>query len=82
VVNISSKRMVRQQVDPFWELFGPRRAIGSRARWAQRDRAVRRRHRLAGHVVEGESGITVALADRREFRARILLADAAPTSPS
>src|SRR5438552_6590124 len=22
VVNISSKRMVRQQVDPFWELFG------------------------------------------------------------
>jgi Do/DeqQ family serine protease len=77
VVNISSKRLVRQQVDPFWQLFG----LG-----APRDRVegslgsgviVRPDGVIVtnNHVVEGGQEITVALADRREFPARVLLAD-------
>jgi Do/DeqQ family serine protease len=77
VVNISSKRVVRQQADPFWELFG----LG-----APRDRVegslgsgviVRPDGVIVtnNHVVEGGQQITVALSDRREFPARVLLAD-------
>ncbi|MGH6883405.1 MAG: Do family serine endopeptidase [Hypericibacter sp.] len=78
VVNISSKRMVRQQVDPFWELFGlgaPRNRIeGSLGSGVivRPDGVIVTNN----HVVEGGTEITVALADRREFPARILLADA------
>jgi len=78
VVNISSKRMVRQQVDPFWELFGlgaPRNRIeGSLGSGVivRADGVIVTNN----HVVEGGTEITVALADRREFPARILLADA------
>jgi Do/DeqQ family serine protease len=78
VVNISSKRVVRQQVDPFWELFGlgaPRdRVVGSLGSGVivRPDGVIVTNN----HVVEGGQEITVALADRREFPARILLADA------
>ena len=78
VVNISSKRMVRQQVDPFWQLFGlgaPRNRIeGSLGSGVivRPDGVIVTNN----HVVEGGTEITVALADRREFPARILLADA------
>jgi Do/DeqQ family serine protease len=78
VVNISSKRMVRQQVDPFWELFGmgaPRNRIeGSLGSGV----IVRSDGIIVtnNHVVEGGQEITVSLADRREFPAKILLADA------
>jgi Do/DeqQ family serine protease len=77
VVNISSKRMVRQQVDPFWELFGmgaPRNRIeGSLGSGVivRPDGVIVTNN----HVVEGGQEITVALADRREFPARVLLAD-------
>ncbi|HEY2752702.1 Do family serine endopeptidase [Phenylobacterium sp.] len=79
VVNISSKRLVRQQqADPFWQLFG----IG-----APRDRVegslgsgviVRSDGVIVTnqHVVENGQDITVALADRREFPAHVLLTDA------
>jgi len=78
VVNISSKRLVRQQVDPFWELFGlgaPRNRIeGSLGSGVivRPDGVIVTNN----HVVEGGQQITVALADRREFPARVLLADA------
>jgi Do/DeqQ family serine protease len=78
VVNISSKRMVRQQVDPFWEMFGlgaPRNRIeGSLGSGVivRPDGVIVTNN----HVVEGGQEITVALADRREFPAKVLLADA------
>lgn len=77
VVNISSKRMVRQQVDPFWELFGlgaPRdRIVGSLGSGVivRSDGVIVTNN----HVVEGGQEITVSLADRREFPARVMIAD-------
>jgi Do/DeqQ family serine protease len=77
VVNISSKRVVRQQVDPFWEMFGggvPR----SRVEGSLGSGVIVRSDGVIvtnNHVVEGGQEITVALSDRREFPARLLLAD-------
>lgn len=77
VVNISAKRMVRQQVDPFWQMFG----LGvPQARVAQSlgSGVIVRADGVIvtnNHVVEGGQEITVALNDRREFAARVLLAD-------
>ena len=77
MVNISSKRLVRQQVDPFWQLFGmgaPRdRVEGSLGSGVivRADGVIVTNN----HVVEGGQEITVALADRREFPAKVLLAD-------
>jgi Do/DeqQ family serine protease len=69
--------MVRQQVDPFWELFGlgaPRNRVeGSLGSGVivRADGVIVTNN----HVVEGGQQITVALADRREFPAKVLLAD-------
>jgi Do/DeqQ family serine protease len=77
VVNISSKRMVRQQADPFWELFGMGAPQG-RIEGSLGSGVIVRADGVIvtnAHVVEGGQEITVALADRREFPARVLLAD-------
>jgi len=77
VVNISSKRMVRQQADPFWQLFGmgaPRDRIeGSLGSGVivRADGVIVTNN----HVVTDGQEITVALADRREFPAKVLLSD-------
>jgi Do/DeqQ family serine protease len=77
VVNISSKRVVRQ-VDPFFEMFGmgvPRaRVEGSLGSGVivRSDGVIVTNN----HVVEGGQEITVSLADRREFPAKIVLVDA------
>lgn len=77
VVNISSKRLVRVRPDPFWELFGmgvPR----DRIQGSLGSGVIVRSDGIIvtnNHVVEGGQEITVALADRREYTARILLAD-------
>ncbi|HET6971588.1 MAG TPA: Do family serine endopeptidase [Phenylobacterium sp.] len=77
VVNISSKRLVRQQSDPFWQLFGlgvPQdrvaQSLGSGV-IVRSDGVIVTNN----HVIEGGQEITVALYDRREFPAKVLLAD-------
>lgn len=78
VVNISSKRLVRQRVDPFWELFGMGAPQG-RVEGSLGSGVLVRADGVIitnNHVVEGGQEITVALADRREFPAKVLLADA------
>ena len=76
VVNISSRRLVRQ-VDPFFEMFGagvPRaRVEGSLGSGViiRSDGVIVTNN----HVVEGGQEITVSLFDRREFPAKVILAD-------
>jgi len=77
VVNVYSQSRVRQQVDPFWEMFGggvPRervaQSLGSGVIVRQDGIVV-----TNNHVIEGGTEIRVALADRREFPAKVLLAD-------
>lgn len=77
VVNISSKRLVRQQIDPFWELFGLGAPQG-RVEGSLGSGVIVRSDGVIvtnNHVIEGGQEITVSLADRREFPARVLLAD-------
>ena len=77
VVNISAKRVVRQQVDPFWQMFGmgvpPSRVEGSLGSGVivRSDGIIITNN----HVIEGGQEITVALSDRREFPAKVLLVD-------
>ena len=77
VVNISSKRTVRQRVDPFWQALGmgvPRNRIeGSLGSGVivRSDGVIVTNN----HVIAGGEEITVALSDRREFLAKVLLAD-------
>jgi Do/DeqQ family serine protease len=77
VVNISAKRLVRQEADPFWQMFGlgaPRdRVEGSLGSGAivRADGVIVTNN----HVVSGGQEITVGLADRREFPAKVLLVD-------
>ncbi len=77
VVNVFSRRTVRQQVDPFWQLFGMRprtgveQSLGSGS-IVRPDGVIVTNH----HVVEGAQEIQVVLADRRQFPARVLLDDA------
>jgi Do/DeqQ family serine protease len=76
VVNISSKRLVRT-VDPFFELFGLGAPRG-RIEGSLGSGVIVRPDGLIitnNHVVAGGQEITVSLNDRREFPAKVLLAD-------
>ena len=77
VVNVYARSVVRQQVDPFWQLFGagvPRervqQSLGSGA-IVRADGVVVTNN----HVIEGGQEIMVVLSDRREFPAQVLVAD-------
>ena len=77
VVNVFSRRVVRQQVDPFWQMFGatPRQGVeqslGSGV-IVGADGVVVTNH----HVIEGGQEIEVILSDRRSYPAKVLLDDA------
>ena len=77
VVNVFSRRVVRQQVDPFWQMFGmtPRegveQSLGSGV-LVRPDGVLITNH----HVIEGGAEIMVVLSDRRQFPAKVLLDDA------
>ncbi|CAN5163131.1 DegQ family serine endoprotease [soil metagenome] len=79
VVNVLSKRTVRQRPDPFWDFFSggngvPRerveQSLGSGA-IVRADGVVVTNH----HVIDGMAEISVVLSDRRQFPARLLLDD-------
>jgi Do/DeqQ family serine protease len=75
VVNVFSRRVVRQQVDPFWGMFaqsGPRtvQSLGSGS-IVRADGVILTNH----HVVAGATEIMVVTSDRREWPATVLLDD-------
>jgi Do/DeqQ family serine protease len=82
VVNVASRRVVRQRVDPFWDFFmgggAPREqvqgSLGSGAIVRADGVIITNHHNIQG-IVEGNGDITVQLADRREFPATVLLDD-------
>ena len=78
VVNVYSNRIVPQAINPFFQQFfgeGPMRnrveqSLGSGV-IVRADGVVLTNH----HVIDGGQEIRVALTDRREFQARVLLSD-------
>jgi Do/DeqQ family serine protease len=80
VVNVYSTRTVRTQVDPFWSLFGGGMGVPQNRVEASLGSGVIVREDgvivTNNHVIEGGQQLRVVLADRREFPAHVLLADA------
>jgi Do/DeqQ family serine protease len=79
VVNVYSRRVVRQNVDPFWQFFGGMGVV-PRERVAQSlgSGVIVRGDGVIvtnNHVIEGGQEIMVVLGDRRELPAKVLLAD-------
>ncbi len=77
VVNVYAKSVTRQQVDPFWQMFygiQPRnevqQSLGSGV-IVRKDGIVVTNN----HVIEGGQEFMVVLNDRREYPAKVLLAD-------
>ncbi len=79
VVNISSKRIVRTQVDPFMQFFGGGFGVPqNQIQGSLGSGAIVRADGIIitnNHVIEGGTEITVSLADRREYPATVVLAD-------
>ncbi len=80
VVNVYAQRVVREQVDPFWQLFGGGIPGVSRSRIQQSlgSGVIVRSDGVIvtnNHVVAGGQEFMVVLSDRREFPATVLLAD-------
>src|SRR5215472_9158296 len=78
VVNVYSRRVVRQAINPFFQQFfgtGPTR---SRVEQSLGSGVIVRPDGTIltnNHVIQGGQDIQVALPDRREFEARVVLAD-------
>ncbi|HEX6859265.1 MAG TPA: Do family serine endopeptidase [Caulobacteraceae bacterium] len=78
VVNVYSRRVVRQRVDPFWEFFYGGSVPRERVEQSLGSGSIVRADGLVitnHHVVEGAQEIMVVTADRREWPATLLLDD-------
>ena len=79
VVNVFSQRVVRTQADPFWQFFGGGMGVPqNRVEGSLGSGVIVRSDGLIvtnNHVVEGGTELNVVLADRREFPAKVILAD-------
>jgi len=78
VVNVFSTRVVRQQADPFWQLFGGLGGTQNRVEGSLGSGVIVRADGLIvtnNHVIEGGQSLNVVLADRREFPAKVVLSD-------
>ncbi len=78
VVNVGSRRVVRQRVDPFWDLFIGGGVPRERVAQSLGSGAIVRADGVIltnNHNIEGADEVMVQLADKREFPARVLLAD-------
>lgn len=79
VVNVFSQRVVRQQIDPFFQQFLGLGAPQARIEGSLGSGVIVRSDGLIvtnNHVIEGGQQLNVVLADRREFPAKVVLADA------
>ena len=79
VVNVYSTRTVRTQVDPFWAMFGGMSVPRERVEGSLGSGVIVRADGVIvtnNHVIAGGQQLRVVLSDRREFPARVLLADA------
>lgn len=79
VVNVFSQRVVRTQVDPFWQFFGGGLGVPqNRVEGSLGSGVIVRADGLIvtnNHVIEGGQELNVVLSDRREFPAKVVLAD-------
>ncbi|MGA9658956.1 MAG: Do family serine endopeptidase [Asticcacaulis sp.] len=76
VVNVYAKRVVRQQIDPFWSLFGAQPQ--ARQEGSLGSGVIVRKDGIIitnNHVIAGGEEFMVVLNDRRQFPAKLLLAD-------
>ena len=79
VVNVYTKRLVRQQVDPFWAMFNGGGLSRDRVEQSLGSGSIVRDDGLVltnHHNIEGATEIRVLTADRREWPATVLLDDA------
>lgn len=79
VVSIYTRTRIQRPVEPIFEmLFGRRYGAPPREETSLGSGVIVRADGVVltnAHVIEGADEVTVALADRREFRARVLLVD-------
>ena len=79
VVNVYSRRLVRQAVNPFFQQFFGTGPMRERVEQSLGSGVIVRPDGIIvtnNHVIDGGQDIRVALPDRREFEARVVLADA------
>ena len=79
VVNVYSRRVVRQAVNPFFQQFFGGSPMRSRIEQSLGSGVIVRPDGIIvtnNHVIEGGQDIQVSLTDRREYEAKVILADA------
>lgn len=78
VVNVYARRVIRQPINPLFEQFFGESAMRSRVEQSLGSGVIVRSDGIIvtnNHVIEGGQDIQVALPDRREYQAKVVLAD-------